>query len=150
MVLCVLLSACNEPDMNPSSTEAEIRAAILTTLNAETAAAFERDYDRWTTHWVQEPYVTKTYLQFPDSTCAETVGWEAVSAFVREYIEAHPEPEPLPEPITDITIREYGRGAWVDYEQQYADGSYKRESRLMELVEGEWKIASMWTRVYGL
>jgi len=44
------------------------KAAILRVLNEETIAAFSRDYEGWQDKWVQEPYVTKTYMNFADSS----------------------------------------------------------------------------------
>lgn len=40
-------------------------------------------------------------------------------------------------------------GAWVTYEQQDSLRGLKRETRLMEKVNGEWKIAGMQTTIYG-
>ena len=131
-------------ETSTSNLESE-RTAILHTLNAETAAAFNRDYEAWQQHWVQTPDVTKSYLNFVDSTMTETVGWPAVSAFVRTYIEEHPEPAPLPEPLTDIEVRVYGTGAWVSYEMNDPNQGWKREYRLMEKADGVWRIAGMQT-----
>ena len=64
-------------------------------------------------------------------------------------LEAHPDPEPLPSPLESADVRLYGEGAWVSYEQEDADQGRKRESRLMEKVDGEWRIAGMHTTIYG-
>jgi hypothetical protein len=125
------------------------KAAILKTLNGETQAAFSRAYEKWKEHWVHEPYVTKTYMNFADTTMSETRGWDQVNAFVRDYIAAHPEPASLPEPLRDIELRLYGSGAWVSYEQQDPSIGLKREIRLMEKIDGRWKIAGMQTIIYG-
>ena len=145
LVACLTVgcAADREPDIDRE------RAAILAVLNGETEAAFTRDYAAWEDHWVQEPYVTKTYINFADSTSSETLGWEDVSAFVRTYIAEHPEPDPLPQPLDDIDLRLYGKGAWVDYQQVDPGSGYKRETRLMEKVDGKWKIAGMQTVIYG-
>lgn len=122
---------------------------ILDVLNAETRDALGRDYEGWRDHWVHEPYVVKTYINLADSSSSETLGWDAVDAFVRTYIETHPEPETPPSPLLAADVRVYGNGAWVDYEQDDADQGRKRESRLMEKVNGAWKIAGMHTTIYG-
>jgi len=124
------------------------KAAILRVLNEETIAAFSRDYEGWQDKWVQEPYVTKTYMNFADSSMTETLGWEEVNQFVVDYFAEHPEPDPLPEPLTSIDVRLYGSGAWVSYEQDDPARGRKRETRLMERVEGAWKIAGMGTVIY--
>ena len=127
----------------------EEKTAILATINSETVAAFSRDYEGWQNNWIQEPFVTKTYMQFPDSSITETLGWKEISGFVKGYFEAHPEPDPLPKPIEDIEVRVYGTGAWVTYEQVDSVRGLKRETRLMEKVDGLWKIAGMHTTIYG-
>lgn len=125
------------------------KAAILHTLNSETEAAFTRDYEAWQDKWVHNPAMTKIYLNFSDSTFSESVGWAEVDQFVKDYFVAHPEPEPVPELIDDINVRLYGTGAWVVYEQQDSLRGLKRETRLMEKVDGQWKIAGMQTTIYG-
>ncbi|MFY0591014.1 nuclear transport factor 2 family protein [Roseivirga sp.] len=124
------------------------KAEILHTINSETAAAFNRNYELWKSYWVQKAYVTKTYINFSDSTSTETLGWEKVDDFVRVYIEEHPEPEPLPKSITDIEVRLYNSGAFVNYEVNDIGKRKKRETRLMEKENGQWKIAGMHTSIY--
>ncbi|MEL6611455.1 MAG: nuclear transport factor 2 family protein [Bacteroidota bacterium] len=129
---------------------AQAKEAILDALNAETRDALGRDYEDWRTHWVHAPYVAKTYINLADGSASETLGWTAVDDFVRTYLEAHPEPETPPAPLTDADVRLYGDGAWVSYEQDDADQGRKRETRLMERVDGAWKIAGMHTTIYGV
>ncbi|MDT0620732.1 hypothetical protein [Croceitalea vernalis] len=125
------------------------KEAILETLNNETMAAFQRDYKAWTKNWVQDPSITKTYIDFPENTFTESIGWNEISQFVKTFIEEHPEPEPMPKLLNEINVRLYGNGAWVTYEQQDSLRGLKRETRLMEKVDGEWKIAGMQTTIYG-
>lgn len=125
------------------------KAAILEVLNDETKAAFNRDYEKWKEKWVHQPYVTKTYMNFSDSSMTETLGWDEINEFVRTYIEEHPEPSPLPTLVDDINVRLFGNGAWVSYEQNDAERGLKRETRLMEKIDNQWKIAGMHTTIYG-
>ncbi len=125
------------------------RQAILDRLNKETKDAFQRDYEAWTTNWVHSPSISKTYVNFADSTFSESIGWKEISQFVKTFIEEHPEPEPIPAALKHVDVRLYGDGAWVTYEQQDSLRGRKRETRLMEKVEGEWKIAGMQTTIYG-
>lgn len=142
--------ACSEQSSNRavSNPEAE-KAAILQTLNDETKAAFERNYDEWQSKWVHEQRVTKTYLDFSEDSFSESVGWQEINAFVVTFFEEHPDPEPVPELLSDIEVKIYGNGAWVIYEQQDSIRGLKRETRLMEKHRGEWKIAGMQTTIYG-
>ncbi|NHF58603.1 nuclear transport factor 2 family protein [Flavobacteriaceae bacterium TP-CH-4] len=130
------------------SHEAE-KSAILQTLNDETKAAFQRDYEGWKEKWVHDPTISKTYINFADSSFTEAIGWQEISGFVKNFFKEHPEPEPLPALLDDIEVRLYGNGAWVTYEQKDSLRGLKRETRLMEKVDGTWKIASMQTTIYG-
>lgn len=125
------------------------KEAILKVLNDEIKAAFNRDYKSWKEKWVQKEYVTKTYMNFADTTMSETLGWNEIDDFVRTYIEEHPEPAPLPTMVDKINVQLYENGAWVNYEQNDSERGLKRETRLMEKENGQWKIAGMQTVIYG-
>lgn len=85
--------------------------AILKVLNDETKAAFQRDYDAWQNYWVHDADITKTYLDFPENTFSESLGWEEIDQFVKTFFEEHPEPEPVPKLLNSINVRPYGHGA---------------------------------------
>ena len=125
------------------------KQAILERLNNETKDAFQRDYVAWTKNWVHDPSISKVYMNFVDSTFSESIGWKEISQFVKTFIDQHPEPEPVPKLLDKINVRLYGNGAWVTYEQKDSLRGLKRETRLMEKVNGEWKIAGMQTTIYG-
>lgn len=125
------------------------KKAILATLNNETKNAFERDYEAWTKNWVHDSSITKIYIDFADSTFSESVGWNEISQFVKKFIQEHPEPEPVPKLLDNIDVRLYGNGAWVTFFQQDSLRGLKRETRLMEKINGDWKIAGMQTTIYG-
>lgn len=125
------------------------KAAILETLNNETKDAFQRDYDKWTQHWVHDPNISKTYINFVDNTCSESLGWDEISQFVKTFMEEHPEPEPAPKLLDEIDVRLYGNGASVSFEQMDSIRGLKRETRLMEKQKGKWKIAGMHASIYG-
>jgi hypothetical protein len=126
------------------------KAAIIKTLNDETKHFFNRDYAAWKSMWVQESFVAKTYMKTTDSTFSETLGWAVIDDFGKKYISEHPKPDPLPTLLNEVFIRLYDNAAWVNFEQQDAIRGLKRETRLMEKVNGQWKIAGMHTTIYGL
>ncbi|MFD0861469.1 hypothetical protein ACFQ1M_04570 [Sungkyunkwania multivorans] len=125
------------------------KQAILETINNETKAAFQRDYESWQEKWVHDPDITKTYINFADNSFSESIGWDEISDFVKTFIEKHPEPEPMPQLVNDIDLRLYENGAWVTFEQQDSLRGLKRETRLMEKIAGQWRIAGMHTTIYG-
>ncbi|WKN45734.1 hypothetical protein [Tunicatimonas pelagia] len=135
---------------NQAHSSEEEKAAIIKALNDETKAAFQRNYESWQEKWVHDSTITKTYINFADSSFSESVGWNEISSFVKTFIEQHPEPEPVPTLVNDIDVRLYENGAWVSYEQQDSLRGLKRETRLMEKINGQWRIAGMHTTIYGL
>ncbi len=132
----------------PIDTETE-KELIKAALRGETEAAFARDYELWKTYWVHSGDISKTYLNFAEDDFSESLGWTEIDEFVRTYIEEHPEPAPPPAEPEQMDIRLYGTGAWVSYTIQDVVFGDKRETRLMEKVDGRWKIAGLHTSIYG-
>ncbi len=156
LLIVLLLLSCNTNNKTEIGSTADKRLnleiekqAIIDRLNNETKNAFERDYEAWTQNWVHDPSISKVYLNFADSTFSESVGWKEISQFVKTFIEEHPDPESVPNLLKNIDVRLYGQGAWVNYEQRDSIRGLKRETRLMEKVNGVWKIAGMQTTIYG-
>ena len=154
LILTVLLamSSCQKAIDSKSISESDAKIEknkILECLKSETQTAFARDYEFWKTHWVHRPSISKTYMNFADTTFSEMKSWKEIDDFVRTYIEEHPEPVPPPAQPENIDIKLYGSGAWVSYEILDEVFGKKRETRLMEKDKGKWKIAGMHTTIYG-
>ena len=153
-LLSVISCAPSSKDTQNQTTDQVVdleleKKAIIETLNNETKAAFQRDYDGWKEKWIHDANSTKTYINFADSSFSESKGWDKINQFVKTYMQEHPEPDPLPELLNDVDVRLYKHGAWVSYEQLDSVRGRKRETRLMEKVNGQWKIAGMHTTIYG-
>lgn len=156
ILLLLYVSGCKESGTHDGVVPAPVapdfeteKKAILETLTNETMAAFARDYETWQSKWVHDSSIVKTYMNFADSSFSESIGWQKTDDFVKQFFKDHPQAEPAPEMLSDINVRLYGTGAWVTFEQQDSIRGRKREARLMEKVNGEWKIAGMQTTIYG-
>jgi len=154
LILIGLLSilSCQNAHNNKPITESDKnlqKNKILECLWSETQTAFARDYESWKTHWVHRPSISKTYMNFTDTTFSEMKGWQEIDDFVRTYLEEHPQPVPPPAQPENINIKIYGNGAWVSYEILDEVFGKKRETRLMEKENDRWKIAGMHTTIYG-
>ena len=125
------------------------KQAILKTLNDETTAAFQRDYDAWQSQWVHSPTMTKVYEDLAGGESSTSTGWEEISQFVKDFFAAHPDPEPVPELLSEVEVKVVGDRAEVVYEQQDSLRGRKVETRTMLNVDGKWKIAGMKTTIHG-
>jgi len=134
---------------DPEQSHAQAKRAILNTINNETKAAFERNYESWQTLWVHSPVSSKTYINFADSTFSEAVGWTEVNDLVQTFFRNHPEAEPVPDLVTEIEVHLYHHGAYAFFEQTDSLRGRKRETRLLEKENGQWKIAGMHTTIYS-
>lgn len=153
IVAVIILFSCDRPAENNSFNGIENyekeKEAIISVINNETKAAFQRDYKSWKEKWVHDSNISKSYLNFVDGTYSETLGWDDINKFVKTYIEENPEPDILPKLVDDVELRLYGNGAWIVFEQLDPKVGLKRETRLMEKEDGVWKIAGMQTSIYG-
>jgi len=152
LALLFVISSCNDTKDKMINMEHDLsleKKQIMECLDSETKAAFARDYALWKTHWVHRPSIAKTYMNFADTTFSEMTSWEEIDDFVRTYIEDNPEPAPAPAQPDNIDVKVYGKGAWVSYEILDKVFGKKRETRLMEKENGQWKIAGMHTTIYG-
>lgn len=147
LFLCILSSIFSGCQQAPGP-EAE-KAAILASLNGETEAFFNKDYQAWADQWLHESFISKSYMIVTDSTFSEVLSWAQIDLFAKTYMQTHPAAEPLPTLLKDVSVRLYGDGAWVTFEQKDPTRGLKRETRLMEKIKGQWKIAGMHTTVYG-
>lgn len=153
LFLAIIFSSCNQvsnsaeqsTDDNYDIEKEEILEALLN----ETKDAFARDYEAWQANWVHRSSISKTYMNFADTTFSEMTSWKEVDDFVRTYIEDNPEPVPPPAQPDNVSVKLYGSGAWVSYEIVDEVFGNKREARLMEKEDGRWKIAGMHTTIYG-
>jgi DNA-binding CsgD family transcriptional regulator len=126
----------------------EDREEILSLIDAETAAYFEKNFSAWEKCWVHEAYVRR-FAWFARGGMKLNVSWEQESSEQRRSMAAYPTPNRSMQQLKreNINIR-IGRDiAWVTFDQTApATGDpfdvvgLQHELRILERVDGGWKI----------
>jgi hypothetical protein len=116
--------------------------AIKRVLLAETDRFFARDYDGWAATFVQVPNATQVWNN-ADGSYTHRLGWETISARIRDFMTANPQPDRTPMWRENFQIRHYGDAAFVTFDKYMGDRQTAkpiREVRVVERQGGEWKI----------
>ena len=79
LVLSILLFSCANTEKAEDSTVRTVdhekeRQAILAVIEGESAAFWNKDYDKWSSYWVQEPYI-RTMGWWKDGGVTVVEGW---------------------------------------------------------------------------
>ena len=69
--------------------------AIKKVLLAETDRFFARDYNGWASTFVQVPAAAQAWNN-ADGTYTHRLGWDTISARIREFMKANPNPDKTP------------------------------------------------------
>lgn len=126
------------------------KAAIMAVIAGESAAFWNKDYDKWASYWVQAPYV-RTMGWWKDGGVTVVNGWDERGPRTKAHMEESPEPNPTAADVRreNINMRISADMAWLTFDQYGADTGdslmdmpgRSRETRVMEKHDGEWKIA---------
>lgn len=125
------------------------RAAILRSIEQETAAYFNKDYEAWARCWVQEPYARRIAWYARGGAMIHR-GWESEAAEMRLAMKAFPTPNRSAREVRreNINVRIGKDIAWVTFEQvapltgdAFDAPGRQHEGRILEKQKGEWKIA---------
>ncbi len=158
VMLASLLLACvgkqKEPKGNALQKEKD---AILAIIEKETASFFSRDYEAWKSTFTQTDYAFQAWSN-SDGTFDASVGWEQIDKTVGAYITENPVPDSAQRTVErkNIVYKFYGPNvAFLSFDQFNSDKGantflHSKETRLMEKVNGEWKIvqvAAFWDYV---
>jgi hypothetical protein len=162
--LLILLISCDSttdttpPDQqitNKEKTEESIdyekeKAAIMQVLDGESAAFWNKDYEKYASYWVHEDYV-RTMGWWEDGGVTVVEGWEERAKRTKAHMESSPEANPTATQVIreNINLRIYKDVAWMTFDQYGEDTGdslmdmpgLSRETRIFEKVDGEWKIA---------
>jgi hypothetical protein len=123
-------------------------AAIMAVIQGESAAFWDKDYERWAGYWAHGPYV-RIMGWWADGGITVTEGWETISANMRKLMQDHPEPNPTAGLVRreNVNMRIVGDMAMVTFDQYGLDTGdarmdmpgLSRESRMLERQDGAWK-----------
>lgn len=151
LLLCATLPFSAFAQSSAIDTEKELEA-IIQVIEAETQCFFERNYDCWKTAWVNEDYA---FLAWNTSKGGydSAVGWKAIDKMSGDYIKNNPVKDAKASHPTvkrkDINVKFYGANmAYLTYLQynSHKTNTYftpSQEVRIMEKVNGEWKIVQI-------
>ena len=117
-------------------------AAITRVVMAETERFFARDYDGWAALFVQVPNATQAWNN-ADGSYTHRLGWETISARIREFMKNNPKPDTTPMHRENVMIRHYGNAAFVTFDKYLGDRKTAkpiREIRVVERQGNDWKI----------
>jgi hypothetical protein len=117
-------------------------AAIRKVLTAETDRFFARDFEGWASTFVQVPAATQAWNN-ADGSYTYRLGWETISARIREFMKSNPNPDKTPITRENFNIRHYGNAAFVTFDKYLGDrktAKPMREVRVVERQGAEWKI----------
>lgn len=147
IVMLVTLSCSNEAKeqkTNEANIENE-KKAIYATIENETKAFFDRNYDAWKSTYAQTDYAFQAWSN-RDGTFDSNVGWDDIDNQIGRYITDNPEKSHPKVERKNIKYKFYGDNvAYLTWDQFNSDREEKnfhhsKEVRLMEKINGQWKI----------
>lgn len=156
-IMCLLFLGCESKkvDSDLTSSEEEInyekeKEAILKVLAGESAAFWNKDFERYASYWVQEDYI-RTMGWWEQGGVTVVEGWKERGSRTKKHMESSPEPNPSATKVRreNINLKIYKDVAWMTFDQYGEDTGdsqmdmpgLSRETRIFEKHNGEWKIA---------
>ena len=150
-LLAVIMIGCVESNSNQASAidyEAE-KKAIMEVIQAESEAFWDKDFDRYASHWVQEDYIrTMGWWEAGGVTVVE--GWEERGRRTKEHMDQSPDENETATKVRreNVNLRIYEDVAWMTFDQYGVDTGdtlmdmpgLSRETRIFEKEDGQWKI----------
>ncbi len=160
MIILIIGCSPTEPETTQSeqeATPAEVlidyekeEAAIMEVLAGESAAFWDKDYEKFASYWVQEDYI-RTIGWWEDGGVTVVEGWEERSRRTQEHMATSPDANPTATQVIrdNINLRIFENVAWMTFDQYGEDTGdelmdmpgLSRETRIFEKIDGEWKIA---------
>ena len=120
---------------------------IMEVIARESAAFWDKDFERYADCWAHEDYI-RTMGWWEDGGVTVVEGWKERGSRTKAHMEANPDPNPQNPVRKNINIRVGNDMAWVTFDQYGRDTDdptfdmpgLSRESRILEKIDGVWKI----------
>ena len=160
LLILFFLASCNQKpaSTNTASAPAIIDeptelAAIMATIEAETKCFFQRDFDCWKNHWVNEVYAFQSWNN-GDGTFDAANTFDTLAQRAQTYFKTNPVKDGKTashEKVTrkNIVHKFYGDKVaylfWDQYNLYNTNSTYNhsKDVRLMEKVGDQWKIVNV-------
>ncbi len=156
LILLLIITSCQkQSDSSGSTNYSEIdtekdSAAIMSVIDGESAAFWNKDYDKWASYWVQEPYI-RTMGWWKGGGVTVVEGWDERAERSKENFQASPEANPTATKVRreNVNLRIYKDVAWLTFDQYGQDTGdtlmdmpgRSRETRILEKKNDSWRIA---------
>lgn len=141
--------SCNESSQkNETENAADIekeKSAIRAVIEKETESFFGRDYEAWKSNYAQTDYAFQAWSN-NDGTFDSNVGWDDINKQIGRYINDNPLKSHPKVERKNMKFKFYDDDvAYLTWDQFNSDKDTKnfhhsKEVRLMEKINGEWKI----------
>ena len=150
-----LLNACQQPALDAGAKpfdEAAEKAAIMKTIEEETACYFNLDYDCWKEMYAQTEYAFQAWNN-SDGTFDARVGWKEIDEKVGQDIKNSPKPEDggVSSKVErrNMIVKFFNENvAYLIFDQYWLDRNlnkyyYSKDTRIMEKINGKWRIVNV-------
>ncbi len=126
-------------------TTPEEQESIKTVVSDESAYFYNRNAEKWASCYRQTASTYWACIE-KDGTLQKE-GWDAIGPFVMGYIKDNPKPIKCSFKRENYNFRKVNPTyIWLTFDQTRITGKTKdfsKETRIMELIKGEWKIVNM-------
>lgn len=149
LAFCIFLTSCNPPSAVPAVDFEKEKAAIRTIIAMETESYYKQDFEAWKNTYLQSPAFRKFgYWEGYPEKVVSNIGFESLAAEKKKQFEAN---ETIWKGSTEERTNEHFRithdMAWYTFEQNSYEKDTRKflgrslETRILEKVNGDWKIA---------
>jgi DNA-binding CsgD family transcriptional regulator len=130
-------------EMDGSATD---EAAVVAVIRAATEAWLQRDFEAWSSHWVQSPK-TRRMEAWASLGVRVQEGWDPIAARMQAVMARFPEKTDFARQVRweRMNVVVDGNMAWMTYDQIGSDTGEdrKHQLRILHRIDGVWKIACL-------